>query len=131
MLERIHSLAALQKDFGFENTLSGRSYLKLFRDLKRRGYAIHVSFVWLQSVELALKRVADRVRFGGHNVPAAVVRHRYAKGLRNLTGEYRAIWNSVSFYDNSGQSPVLVYAETGGVLRVLNEPLHREVKRHP
>jgi len=129
MLERIHTLAAQQKDFGFETTLSGRSYLKLFRDLKRRGYEIHVSFVWLQSVELALQRVADRVRFGGHNVPAAVIRRRYAKGLRNLSGDYRAIWNSVSFYDNSGKSPVLVYAETGDVTQVLNETLYREVKR--
>ena len=129
MLERIHTLAAQQKDFGFETTLSGRSYLKLFRDLKRRGYEIHVSFVWLQSVELAVQRVADRVRFGGHNVPAAVIRRRYAKGLHNLSGDYRTIWNSVSFYDNSGNSPVLVYAETGDITRVLNETLYREVKR--
>jgi predicted ABC-type ATPase len=129
MRERIHTLARQRKDFGFETTLSGRSYLQLFRHLKRCGYEIHVAFVWLQSVELALKRVADRVRLGGHNVPAAVVRRRYAKGLHNLTSDYRAIWKSVSFYDNSGASPVLVYAKTGGILRVLNEALYREVKR--
>jgi len=129
VLRQIHQLAAQRCDFGFETTLSGRGYLQLFRRLKQRGYQIHVSFVWLQSVELALRRVADRVRFGGHDVPADVVRRRYAKGLRNLSGDYRTIWNSVSFYDNSGQSPVLVYAETGGVVRVLNETSYREVKR--
>ena len=86
MLERIHTLAVQWKNFGFETTLSGRSYLRLFHNLKRQGYEIHVSFVWLRSVALALQRVADRVRLGGHNIPTAVVRRRYTKGLRNLLG---------------------------------------------
>ena len=129
MLERIHSLAAQRKDFGFETTLSGRTYLTLFRNLRRRGYEVHIFFVWLRSVELALQRVADRVRLGGHNVPAAVIHRRYAKGLRNLSGDYRAIWTSINFYDNSGAAPVLVYTETAGVAQVAHEALYREVKR--
>jgi predicted ABC-type ATPase len=83
----------------------------------------------VQSIELALQRVADRVRLGGHNVPAVVVRRRYAKGLRNLSGDYRAIWNSINFYDNSGALPALVYTESGGVTQILNETLYWEVKR--
>ncbi len=129
MLQQIRSLAAQGKDFGFETTLAGRSNLKLFHELRRRGYEIHVFFVWLRSVELALRRVADRVRLGGHNVPAVVVRRRYAKGLRNLYGDYRAIWNSINFYDNSGASPVLVYTESAGITKVMDEAVYREVKQ--
>ena len=109
--------------------MSGRSYLRLFHNLKQHGYDVHVFFVWVQSIELALQRVADRVRLGGHNVPAVVVRRRYAKGLRNLSGDYRAIWNSINFYDNSGALPALVYTESGGVTQILNETLYWEVKR--
>jgi predicted ABC-type ATPase len=101
MLERIHALARQQKDFAFETTLAGRGYVRLFRELKRRGYEIHVFFLWLRTSELALRRIADRVQKGGHDIPADVVRRRFRKGLANLAGIYRAAFDTVHVYDNS------------------------------
>lgn len=65
MLEQIHLLAQRRLDFAFETTLSGKSYLPLLRNFKRQGYALHLFYLWLPSVELALARIADRVRLAG------------------------------------------------------------------
>ena len=77
MLEEIDLYAKRGDSFGFETTLSGRSYLNLIRRLKRREYEVHVFYVWVPSVELALLRIRGRVSLGGHDVPAADVRRRF------------------------------------------------------
>ena len=38
LLERIGELAAAREDFGFETTLSGRTYARLLAGLRRDGY---------------------------------------------------------------------------------------------
>ena len=81
MLERVEALARTRVDFGFETTLAGRGYISLLRRLKDSGYRIHVFFLWLPSVEMALARVRDRVLAGGHSVPEEVVRRRFSRGL--------------------------------------------------
>ena len=42
MLEEIEELARKGIDFGFETTLSGRTYLKLIRDVRRLGYKVTI-----------------------------------------------------------------------------------------
>ena len=71
MLQEMRSLAASRVSFAFETTLSGRSYLSLLRKLKSEGYDIHIFFLWLKSVDLALSRIKERVSRGGHDVPEA------------------------------------------------------------
>lgn len=129
MLEQIRSLGARSRDFGFETTLSGRSYLPLLRSLKARGYSIHLFFLWIPSVELALARIAGRVREGGHNVPDAVVRRRFAKGLSNLFRVYRPLLDSWTIFDNSSEEPCVIASEADGELRVANQELHDRIQR--
>ena len=57
-------------------------------NLQTAGYRTHFVFLSLPSGELAVARVADRVRRGGHDVPDAVVRRRFAAGLRSLFSVY-------------------------------------------
>ena len=54
VLEQIHSLGRNQRDFGFEFTLSGKTQIKLLRDFKKNGYNIHIFYLWIRSVELAM-----------------------------------------------------------------------------
>ena len=74
MVHEIRALSRAGRDFGFETTLSGRTHLQFFRALRKQGYRIHLFYLWLPSIELALQRVATRVRDGGHAVPAKDVR---------------------------------------------------------
>src|SRR4051794_6777634 len=69
MLTRIKELAAARQDFAFETTLAGRSSLKVVTDLKQSGYQVILFFLCLPRAQMAVERVALRVRLGGHDVP--------------------------------------------------------------
>jgi predicted ABC-type ATPase len=115
MLERLRTLSSMRRDFAFETTLSGRSHVRWLRDLRASGYRTHLVFLALPSPELAIARVADRVRRGGHHVPDVVVRRRFIAGLRNLFSVYMDAVDSWTIYDNADVvSPRLVASRAVG-----------------
>jgi predicted ABC-type ATPase len=65
-------------------------------------------------VELALERVAKRVASGGHNIPEAVVRQRYERGVNNFFTIYLPLADRWVVYDNSGSEPRLVASGVNG-----------------
>ena len=79
VLSEITFFARQRVSFAFETTLSGRSYLRLIRQLRKRGYKVHVFFLWVDTVDVALARVKERVLKGGHDVPPPVL-HRDMAG---------------------------------------------------
>jgi len=120
MVEQIQSLSAQRRDFGFETTLSGKTYVKLFEELKEKGYRINLFFLWIGNADLAIERIADRVRKGGHSIPENVVRRRFAKGLTNFGNLYRPILDSWFIFDNSKATPKLVAFEKSGKRKILD-----------
>jgi predicted ABC-type ATPase len=103
MLKRLKELADQHETFAFETTLASRSFAPWIAHLIEAGHRFHLTFIWLPDVEMALQRVRDRVRFGGHDVPAETVRRRYSAGLRNFLELYQPLADSWQVYDNSGQ----------------------------
>ncbi len=101
MLRRLDELGAGRRDFGFETTLASRSLVPRIRRLARAGYECHLVFLWLPNADLAVARVADRVRLGGHAVPEQTIRRRYRSGLRNFFALYRPLTTTWRMYDNS------------------------------
>jgi len=115
MLERLRALASMRRDFAFETTLSGRSHARWLRELQASGYRTHLIFLSLPSADLAVARVADRVRRGGHDVPDAFVRRRFVAGLRNLFSAYMDAVDAWTIYDNADVvSPRLVASSAVG-----------------
>jgi predicted ABC-type ATPase len=108
MLERIEILSQAGVDFGFETTLAGRGWVPLLQRLRERGYRLHLFFLWIPGPELALTRIEQRVRAGGHFIPEEVVRRRFARGLRNLFQIYAPIFDTCLIFDSSGNSPEMV-----------------------
>ena len=102
MLERLDFLARERLDFAFETTLAGRGHYRRLQVLGDSGYRRHLVFLSLPDADLAVARVSERVREGGHDVPDHVVRRRFAWGLRNLLGLYLEAVDSWQVYDNSG-----------------------------
>ena len=101
MLQRIEDLLAKDETFSIETTLATKSYINLVRRAQAKGYQVRLLFFWLNSPELALLRVAERVAKGGHNIPEPIVKRRYVAGIRNL---FRIFMNEVDYwdiYDNS------------------------------
>lgn len=108
MLSRLRALADQRVNFAFETTLASRSFAPWLTGLRASGYEVHLVFLWLSSSGLAIERVADRVRNGGHNIPGDVVRRRYAAGIRNLFDLYMPVATSWLLYNSSGPVPTLV-----------------------
>ena len=92
----------------FESTLAGRTYARMIPEWRGAGYGVHIVFLKLNTVELAVQRVAERVAQGGHEVGESAIRRRFAQGWRNFNAIYRPLVNSWQVYDNSGVTPVLL-----------------------
>jgi predicted ABC-type ATPase len=129
LLERIKELALARETFGFETTLSGRTHVKLLTDLKSAGYGVVLFFLWLPSADLAVNRVAMRVEQGGHPVPEADVRRRFALGLKNLFQLYRPHLDAWRLYNGSSLPPQSIAREDGGVLTVEDADLFAQIQR--
>src|SRR6267143_1221682 len=99
MLQRLHELAAQRKTFAFESTLAAKSYAGWIQKLQSDGYKFQLLFLWLRSPDLAVQRVRERVRAGGHDVAEQVIRRRYAAGLRNFSKLYQPLANTWGVYD--------------------------------
>lgn len=92
LLTEIDRLVAARASFAFESTLSGLTYVRRFEYLKRVGYDIELVYLQLTSPALALRRIASRVKQGGHHVPAADVRRRFKHSwdiFRECTNRWR------------------------------------------
>lgn len=101
MLSRLHELAQQKDSFAFETTLAARSYAPWIKDIRSNGYEVHLVFVSLHSAELAIERVTERVRRGGHGILPHEIRRRYERGIVNLFRLYIPIVDSWAIYDNS------------------------------
>jgi len=120
VLQMIRENLSKKFDFGFETTLSGKTYLPLLRDARKSGYQIHFYFLWLPSPGLAIKRIADRVKAGGHDVPAVAVRRRYISGVQNFFNAYVSLADMWIVFDNSGSVPMEVARMKNGRISVKN-----------
>jgi predicted ABC-type ATPase len=129
LLERIRELAEERADFGFETTLSGRTYVKLLTDMKTSGYRIMLFFLWLPNAGMAVTRVENRVKEGGHSVPPADIRRRYQAGVRNVFRLYRPILDRWWLYDASRVPPNLIAIEEDGHIVVHRKSLYQRIER--
>lgn len=105
MLERMQILAEQRANFAFETTLAARSLVSWFRTLGASGYRVELCYFWLNTPDLAVARVAERVQRGGHNIPEATIRQRYRRSLHNFFRLYRPIVSAWQVYDNSELGP--------------------------
>lgn len=107
LLRELDRLVKSGTDFAFESTLSGLGYLPRLRRWKRAGYRIEIVYLTLPSPKLALRRIAARVRQGGHNVPKADVLRRFRRSWNNFESLYRPLADAWTVYDNAGDKPIL------------------------
>ena len=113
MLDHMREMSAARRSFAFETTLAARTYARWVRDLRRDGYAVHLFYFWLESADAAIRRVADRVKAGGHHVPADTIRRRYSRSVRNFLELYRPLVSTWQVYDNSNGGSRLIAFNNG------------------
>ena len=129
MLKRIDDLLSQGETFAIETTLAAKSYVNLIRRAKELEYSVSLLFLWLESPENAICRVALRVSEGGHNIPEDVILRRYYAGLNNLFHLFMPIVDYWMLVDNT-RIPRVIVAEGGAEVPVVirNVELYQIIK---
>lgn len=121
VLQQIKGFAERGVDFAFETTLSGRLYVNLFSQLKKKGYTLHLFFLWIPNSNLAISRIKERVLEGGHNVPDSDVRRRFSRSISNFFNLYEPLVNSWMLFDNSKIKPILIALKKNKHQEIINK----------
>jgi predicted ABC-type ATPase len=132
MITRFHDHLKLGVNFAFETTASGVSYATHLKRAKEDGYEINLMYLWLSSPDQAVKRVAQRVKQGGHHIPEEDIRRRYYRGLRNLINLYLPLANTVLILDNSsaesGIGKIIAKKEQSGQLQIEDKEIWEKMQ---
>jgi predicted ABC-type ATPase len=85
--------------------------LGLLRHAQSQGYVVLLVFIGLESEDLAVARVIERVEAGGHDVPNEKIRSRFARTLANLTQALEFVDHAFLFDNSSADVPFRFVAE--------------------
>ena len=132
MLQRLDQLAAAHADVALETTLSGLTLATWLGKLKQAGYTVHLEYFWLDSPDLAVARVAQRVRKGGHHIPEDTIRRRYKRSIQNFFRRYRPLATTWDVYNNSAPNTyeLIAYGDPDSEEKVLNATLWEQFRRN-
>lgn len=117
------------RSFAVETVLSTPKYRDDVETAQAKGFRFGLIYVSLRSARLAVQRVGERVRKGGHGVEAATVARRYRHSHEQL-GWFAPRADFLMIFDNSDKqagTPPLLLAD-----RYPNRPfrhLHPDVNR--
>lgn len=131
MLQRIDVLLKGESSFSIETTLSTKSYAKLIDSAHEKGFKVQLLFFWLPSPEIAVERVAQRVKEGGHNIPKDVIVRRYHAGIDNLFKIFMGKVDSWLLVNNYNV-PRIIIARGGYNVEtnILNVELYKKVRNY-
>lgn len=110
-LKEIKHYINSRESFGFETTLSGRSYIKLVDQLIKDGWQVELIYLALPDVEMSLQRVAERVAHGGHSVAEDVIKRRFSKSLNNLLYCFSEKVSNTRCFMNSADDPKMIFTQ--------------------
>lgn len=129
MLNRIKELLFQGKTFAFETTLSTKSYKNTVKIAQENGYEVILLFFWLQSIELAVERVKQRVIEGGHNIESNVIARRYQNGIKNLFQIYLPIVNKAMLFDNSDNIYQLIAEKQDNKINIIDNNKYKTLTK--
>lgn len=129
MLRRIEYLLERGATFSVETTLATRSLVSIINEAHKRCYVVTILYLWIQSPEMAIQRVRDRVASGGHNIPEAVLRRRYSTGLKYLFEMYMPICDRWMIADNSSSTFMLIAEGDDRRIIIKDEDKFRKIRK--
>ena len=108
MLARIDALVAEGESFALETTLASRLYLKKIPQWQDADYRVELHFLQLPSSDHAARRVAQRVRLGGHHIPIETIHRRFTRGWQNFNAAYKKVVDHWTLYDWAYMPPKFI-----------------------
>ena len=129
MLARMDELLQKGETFAFETTLATKSYKQKIEWAQANGYEVTLLFFWLDSPNMAKKRVAQRVAEGGHSIPSETIERRYYNGIANLFAIYIDMVDICYIFDNSeGERTPIAKKYKGEKEIIYNTDLYNQMK---
>lgn len=109
-----------KKHFSFQTNFD-KEYTDKWRvKFANAGFETELYFLYVDSIEQCIKRVAKRVDEGGHNVPKDEIHRRYIQGLLNFDNSFSK-YNKVVFIDTSSEVNCLMLVINNFKVTYINE----------
>ncbi len=128
MLNRIDELIKSKENFAIESTLSSKSLLEKIKQAQLNDYDVILLFYYLDSPDLAVKRVARRVENGGHDIPIETIYRRYNRGLENFFKIYKDNCQYWIMINNSDTNTSIIAEGNIQNLIIHNQDIWLEIK---
>jgi predicted ABC-type ATPase len=129
LLARWKELVALRREFSFESTLSGKTYMGMLLRAKAAGYRICLCYLWLPTVNISINRVRQRVRKGGHDIPESDLRRRFLPSLENFFNLYLPLADQALLFNGVGRPPQLIAELLNGYVSILVPEVYESIKK--
>ena len=126
-LKEIKQAIQRRENFAFETTLSGKSYLRLIRQMQAEGWLVELIYLYLPDVQLSIERVAERVKHGGHDIPLQSIIRRYPRSIHNLVNDYGRLCDSVICLDNSQELEKIIFLQNSQSVMVKDQPTYEKM----
>jgi predicted ABC-type ATPase len=124
ILTEINKMLASGKSFVLESTISGSYHLRVLREARNRGYEIVLFYVFLESVDLNIARIKNRVSLGGHDVPETDVIRRFYRSLKNFVDVIKIV-DSWELYYNSNDDFELIAVGCSDSNYIFNDDVYK------
>lgn len=119
-VRQVRSSIEQKKSFSIETTLGGKSVLGQMKQAKAAGFHVHLYYVGLNSPELHIARVAQRVAQGGHDISPEDIRRRFVTSKQNLP-EAMLLADRTLIFDNTKEYQQAVEVNRGKLKQKLPE----------
>jgi len=100
IIKLVQECISKKLSFNQETTLAGRNIYRTILKVKELGYGVSLHYVGLENADLAIERVQERVKNGGHGIEESIIRERYIKSFENLR-EILPLCDNINIYDNT------------------------------
>ena len=117
-----------KQSFIIETTLSGLFHVKLIEQAKQNGFRIKLLYLYLNSPDIAVERVEQRHKLGGHNIPKDDIIRRYHKSLHNLYHVYRTMVDELTVLNNTGSEKLHIYGKIGTIENITDKQVWQSIK---
>lgn len=82
---------------------------------------IEIRYLWIPSPSLVIRRPAQRVKLGGHDIPEADVRRRFPRSLDHFLEIYAPLADGWTFRDSSTQPATLLFDSANSTLQAVKQ----------
>lgn len=121
LIHEIQDCLKSRVSIGLESTLSGTTHTKLLHQAKSLGYQVELHYLWIPSPDLAIRRIRQRVKMGGHSIPEADVKRRFSRSLDHFLNVYAPLTDRWTFQDNTRQPAALLFESAVSTITQVRE----------